>query len=104
MTDSLALPPMIGLACLWLLLQDARTLDLVAVVHTATAIPAVCWAAALLATAGSFRAIAQYDRIAHRHFDTGTAPGSAGAVGAAAIALGQALGSAPLWARRFAGD
>lgn len=51
------------------------------------------WAVSILATALSFWAIARYDVIAHRHFQTGLPDRRATATGATAIAVGQTVGA-----------
>jgi phosphatidylglycerol lysyltransferase len=50
------------------------------------------WVGAILATWGSFRAVAGYDIALHRHLGTGIASRAAGRAGFAAIAIGQTVG------------
>ncbi len=54
------------------------------------------WVLAGVATAVSLAAVSQYDLIGHRHFHTNVAPYRGRAAGAAAVALGQALGAGPV--------
>ncbi|MBP0482030.1 phosphatidylglycerol lysyltransferase domain-containing protein [Sagittula salina] len=89
------LPITLGTALLALLWHKARDLDWEAVGHALTAIAPLTWALAVLATAVSFWAVAQYDVIAHRHFRTGYAPRTTRNAGAAAIAVGQTTGFGP---------
>ncbi|MDJ0820746.1 MAG: phosphatidylglycerol lysyltransferase domain-containing protein [Paracoccaceae bacterium] len=90
------IPPLaVGVLCLWLIWQQAQMLDWQAVLAAFAAISPLQWLLALAASAASFVAVAQYDVISHRHFDTGVPAGQAGRAGAAAIALGQTLGFGP---------
>ncbi|MEM1078956.1 MAG: phosphatidylglycerol lysyltransferase domain-containing protein [Pseudomonadota bacterium] len=52
----------------------------------------MAWAAALLATLGSFWAVGRYDVVLHRHLRTGQDPQEAAHAGRAAIAIGQTIG------------
>lgn len=90
------LPLLVGLGFMCLLWSEAQNLDWHAVRAAFDAIPRWRWLAAALATAGSFWAVAQYDVIAHRHFQTGIDPHAARKAGAAAIALGQTTGFGPV--------
>ncbi|MCT4553596.1 MAG: GNAT family N-acetyltransferase [Pelagimonas sp.] len=89
------LPLLFGAACLFVLWRKGGDLDWQVVWGALSSISPAHWAMALLATAGSFWALAQYDLIAHRHFGTDTAPDRARAAGASAIALGQVIGMGP---------
>ncbi|MBS0122681.1 phosphatidylglycerol lysyltransferase domain-containing protein [Thetidibacter halocola] len=90
-----AFPVLLGAVCAWLLMRQAGTLDWSSVGAAIQAIPPGRWALALLATAGSFWALAQYDAVAHRHLETGAPDGPARRAGAASIALGQVIGFGP---------
>lgn len=89
-------PGLLGLALCGMLWADARALDWSAVAGAFGGIPAWRWAAAALATALSFMAIAQYDVLAHRHLRTNAPEGPARRAGAAAVALGQTTGFGPV--------
>lgn len=79
--------------CGWLLIHRLEGLDIVALRHAFVMLELYQWGLALLATALSFLALARYDVIAHRHFQTGIPAHSATIVGATAVALGQTLGA-----------
>ncbi|WP_425100709.1 phosphatidylglycerol lysyltransferase domain-containing protein [Tropicibacter sp. S64] len=90
-----SLPLTLGLLCLWFLLHKGGALDWHAVRQAFQEIPPVRWLAAVVFSAGSFWCLAQYDLIAHRHFNTGTRGMIARRAGASAIALGQVIGFGP---------
>lgn len=89
------LPIGFGALFIWLLWQKSATLDWGSVSAAFGSIPLWRWGAALAATGVSFWAIAQYDVIAHRHFQTGISDTAARRAGAAGIALGQTIGFGP---------
>jgi phosphatidylglycerol lysyltransferase len=81
------------LMTLFLLFHDRLSaLDLPEVTERVGRISGLQWLAAALATAGSFWALARYDRVAHAVLGTGVGARQAGRAGVAAIALGQAVG------------
>ncbi len=90
------MPLAFGSVFIWLLWTNAKDLDWHAVHASFDAIPRWRWIAAALATAASFWAVAQYDVIAHRHFQTGIPSPAARQAGGAAIAIGQTTGFGPL--------
>ncbi len=90
-----ALPLSLAAVCFWLLWQEAATLDLPAVATSLGEIPAWRWVAAGLATLASFRVLAEYDLVGHRHMGTGLDPRRARRAGAASIAIAQVTGAGP---------
>lgn len=90
------LPLLFGGLCLWLLGQKLSGLEWHSVFDNVAAISLSRWGLAALAAAGSFWALAQYDLIAHRHFNTGIDARAARRAGASAIALGQVIGFGPV--------
>jgi phosphatidylglycerol lysyltransferase len=90
------IPLVMGAALVWLLWHKSQTLDWALVGEAFYAIPAWRWIAAALATVASFWAIAQYDVVAHRHFQTGIPDRPARMAGASAIAVGQTTGFGPV--------
>lgn len=91
-----ALPLCAGLLCVFLLWRELSAVTWADVVQALQTIPAWRWAAAFGAAGISYWAMARYDVIAHRHLDTGVDPGTAMRTGAAALALGQAIGFGPV--------
>ncbi|MGH1413409.1 MAG: phosphatidylglycerol lysyltransferase domain-containing protein [Pelagimonas sp.] len=89
-------PMLIGAGFLWLLWTKAQMLDWQSVQASFDAIPRWRWLTAACATAVSFWAIAQYDVIAHRHFQTGIPARAARAAGGCAIAVSQTTGFGPI--------
>ena len=87
------LPLAIAVACGWLVVERLEGLDMAALKAAMTTLQPHQWLIALVATAISFLAVARYDVIAHRHFQTGVRPRDATLGGATAIALGQTLGA-----------
>ncbi len=90
-----ALPLSLAALCFWLLWQEAANLDLQAVTGSLGEIPAWRWIAAGLATLASFRVLAEYDLVAHRHMGTGLDRRRARRAGAASIAISQVTGAGP---------
>ncbi len=91
-----AIPLGVLFACLWLLRDWTTGVELETVVQQLSAISALQWLCAALATAASFWAVSKYDVVAHRHFGTGVTDRDAQVSGAAAIAIAQVLGFAAL--------
>ncbi len=81
---------------IWANRQVLARLDLTAITAGIAAIGPANWLAAAVFTVGSFWAIGQYDVTLHRHFCTRIAPERARVAGMTAVALGQALGLAPI--------
>ncbi|WP_415403039.1 phosphatidylglycerol lysyltransferase domain-containing protein [Tateyamaria sp. SN3-11] len=79
-------------ACVLLLGQKLSHDVLIALPDQLRDITFAQWALAALLTAGSFWAVGQYDRLAHKALDTSIRSSHAVASGAASIALGQTLG------------
>jgi phosphatidylglycerol lysyltransferase len=86
------LPLIVGGVMVLLLAQKLSEFDLVQVRQALAQISPFAWAASLALAAISFRAVAQYDVIAHRILGTGVPRGRALASGASATALAQMLG------------
>lgn len=89
-------PLALGGLCLWLLHDRLAEADTGAIMAQLSGIAAHQWGLAILATLASFLAVAQYDVIAHGVLGTGCPPRRAARTGAAAVALGQAIGFGPL--------
>lgn len=87
------LPLGIGAACCWALYNQLSDIDFATLWSAFTQVKPVQWILALVATALSFLAVARYDVIGHRHFQTGVSEKRATMTGATAIALGQTLGA-----------
>lgn len=88
-------PLVLGAFLIWVLWHKSQTLDWDAVAQAFHAIPGWRWLAAVAATGVSFWAVAQYDVVAHRHFDTRIPQLKARLIGGATIAVGQTTGFGP---------
>ncbi|WP_370227257.1 bifunctional lysylphosphatidylglycerol flippase/synthetase MprF [Cognatishimia sp.] len=86
------IPLGIGAACLWALNNQLSDIDFGTLWASVKSVSLWQWALALLFTAISFFAIARYDVVAHRHFQTGISGRRATITGGSAVALGQTLG------------
>ena len=86
------LPLVFGGVMALLLAQKLADFDLAQVRHALAAISPLAWATSMALTVISFRAVAQYDVIAHRLLGTGLPRGRVLASGASATALAQMLG------------
>ncbi|MEO0401278.1 MAG: phosphatidylglycerol lysyltransferase domain-containing protein [Pseudomonadota bacterium] len=85
--------PFLILAGCALALRDAVSADVVlALPDQLSNISTLQWVLAAVLTMGSFLAVAQYDRLAHKALKTGILPNRARASGAIGISLGQTLG------------
>ena len=82
----------IGAACLWALNNQLSDIDFGTLWAAVKSVSLWQWALALVFTAISFFAIARYDVVAHRHFQTGISGRRATITGGSAVALGQTLG------------
>ncbi|KGK80140.1 hypothetical protein PM03_05585 [Thalassobacter stenotrophicus] len=86
------LPLIIGGVMVVLLAQKLADFDLAQVRDALAQISPLAWATSMALTVISFRAVAQYDLIAHRLLGTGLPRGRVLASGASATALAQMLG------------
>ena len=82
----------IGAACLWALNNQLSDIDFGTLWASVKSVSPMQWGLALLFTAISFFAVARYDVVAHRHFQTGISGRRATITGGSAVALGQTLG------------
>lgn len=90
------LPLFLGTSCLVLLGQQMSEFDWSEVGTALNDIRWSAWGLAILATAVSYCAVAQYDVVAHRHLRSPLPDRQARASGATAVALGQLTGFGPL--------
>ncbi len=86
-------PIAIGVACCWALYHQLQHIDFGQLWQTVLSVKPWQWIASILATALSFWAVARYDVIAHRHFQTGLKDDQATLSGATAISIGQTVGA-----------
>ncbi|TQS72613.1 DUF2156 domain-containing protein [Rhodobacteraceae bacterium] len=77
---------------LWVIREQVLTLDVDAIWRAVAGIATWQWVGALIASAGSFAALANYDALVHRAMKTGQNPTQARRSGWIAIALSQTLG------------
>ena len=82
----------IGAACVWALSNQLSDIDFGTLWASVKAVSLWQWILALLFTGASFFAVARYDVVAHRHFQTGVSGRRATVTGATAISIGQTLG------------
>lgn len=87
-----ALPLVMTLFVGWLVWGKLSQLNIQTILTTVVSVTPVQWGMALLATAGSFWAVGQYDSVLHAQLGTGISKKSARRSGIAAIGLSQFLG------------
>ncbi len=83
----------IGVACCWALYNQLHHIDFGQLWQSVLNVTAFQWIAAIVATCVSFWAVARYDVVAHRHFQTGLSQKRATLTGATAISVGQTVGA-----------
>ncbi|GAA6207428.1 hypothetical protein NBRC116601_07210 [Cognatishimia sp. WU-CL00825] len=88
-----AIPIAIGVVCCWALYNQLDHINFSQLWQAVLSVEPWQWIAAIFATALSFWAVARYDVVAHRHFQTGLPQRRATVTGATAISVGQTVGA-----------